>query len=79
MATLTAKELAVECNTDARTVRKFLRSHLDETPGKGSRYAIERRQVKSLKKAFQAWDEKRNATNKEPEVTDEVDETEIEA
>lgn len=72
MAQITAKELAVECNTDARTVRKFLRSHLPETPGKGSRYAIEKRQVASLKKAFKAWDE-----NRKP-VADETPDPEVE-
>lgn len=74
MAQITAKELAVACDTDPRTVRKFLRSHLDETPGKGSRYGIEKRQVKSLTKAFHAWDAARK-----PAATDEVaDEIEVE-
>lgn len=79
MATITAKELAAKLDTDPRTVRKFLRSHLDETPGKGSRYAIEGKQVASLKKAFRVWDENRRPAP-EPEVTDEVaDEVEVDA
>lgn len=72
MATITAKELAVACETDARTVRKFLRSDANTISpvGKGSRYAIEKRQVKSLTKAFKAWDAARHPA---PEVTDEVE------
>ena len=58
MATLTVKEAAIECNTDARTLRKFLRS--DASPiapvGKGSRYAIERKALRSLKAKFATWD-----------------------
>jgi len=73
MAQITAKELAVACDTDPRTVRKFLRSHMEDTPGKGSRYAIEKRQVKSLVKAFNAWDEARK-----PAATDEVEVDEVE-
>lgn len=75
MATITAKELAVACDTDARTVRKFLRAHFEKgtTPGKGSRYAIEKRQVKSLTKAFAAWDAARTPAPEVEEVTDEVE------
>lgn len=61
--TLTAKELAQELNTDPRTVRKFLRHRTkaaggvigEDTPGKGGRYGIEKRQVKTLRKEFTAW------------------------
>lgn len=57
--TLTPKELAVELNSDPRTVRKFLRAEAKEngteTPGKGSRWSIEARQVRSLRKRFDAW------------------------
>ena len=79
MATiLSAKELASKLDTDPRTVRKFLRSHLDETPGKGSRYQIEGKQVASLRKAFKAWDENRKPAST-PEVTEEItDEVEVE-
>lgn len=77
MATITPKELAQELNTDGRTVRKFLRSITtkEDQPGKGSRWAIERRQVKSLKKQFSSWDEARKPAE---EPTDEVDDTEVE-
>jgi hypothetical protein len=74
MATITAKELAEKCDTDARTVRKFLRSHFEETPGKGSRYAIEKRQVKSLVTAFNKWDAGRKAAAEAAEdITAEVE------
>lgn len=75
MAQITAKELAVKLGTDPRTVRKFLRSTLDDTPGKGSRYAIEGKQVQSLKKKFKAWDENRTpkVEEVEPELIEEND------
>jgi len=55
--TMTPAELATEFETDARTVRKFLRSVTDKEnqPGKGSRWAIEARKVASLRKRFDKW------------------------
>lgn len=63
MATTTPKEFALQLETDARTVRKFLRdvTPKDEHPGKGSRWAIENRQIRSLTKKFSDWDEARKA------------------
>ena len=52
MATITTQELALELDTTPRMTRKFLRATLDETPGKGGRYAIEKRQVRSLKAQY---------------------------
>ena len=54
MATITVSDLALELNTDARTARKFLRSvtPTDEQPGKGSRWSIEKRDIRSLKSKF---------------------------
>lgn len=54
MATITVTELATELTTDARTARKFLRSvtPIDEQPGKGHRWAIEKRDIRSLKSKF---------------------------
>lgn len=61
MATITAAELAIELNTTAREVRKFLRADAADreanTPGKGSRYAIEKRDIASLRKRFIKWTE----------------------
>jgi predicted transcriptional regulator len=59
MATITTTELATELNTTPRTLRKFLRADAKErnaaTPGKGSRYAIEKREVAPLRKRFAKW------------------------
>lgn len=63
--TLTPKELAARFDTDARTVRKFLRSTegMDAKVGKGQRWAIEAKQVRSLKARFNRWDAARKATD----------------
>lgn len=54
MATKTPKEIAVEFGSDARTVRKFLRSEGTRV-GKGNRHAVEAKGMKSLRKRFDAW------------------------
>lgn len=63
--TLNPKELAEKFETDARTVRKFLRHDAREngleTPGKGSRWEIEAKTVRTLQKRFNAWNEARQA------------------
>jgi hypothetical protein len=66
MATITPKEFAQKVQSDPRTVRKFFRS-LDqvESPGKGGRYAIEAKQVKSLTTKFNAWNEAKQAKKDE--------------
>lgn len=58
MATRTAKEIALEFGTTGRTLRKFLRSEEGKamTVGKGQRWAIEAREVRSLRKRFAAWE-----------------------
>jgi len=63
MATLTTAEVAAELNTTARTLRKFLRADArannkaDTLPGKGSRYAIDRKAIAPMKKRFAKWAE----------------------
>lgn len=54
MATINIADLATELNTDPRTARKFMRSvtPADAQPGKGSRWSIEKREVRSLKSKF---------------------------
>ena len=54
MATITVADLAIELDTDARTARKFLRSitDADAQPGKGSRWSIEKREVRSMNSKF---------------------------
>lgn len=57
MATITVSEFATELDTDPRTARKFLRSvtPADDQPGKGSRWAIEKRDIRSLRSKFTKW------------------------
>lgn len=61
MAQFTTAEVAEKFGTTPRTLRKFLRSDArsngtaDSLPGKGSRYAIEGKQLAPLKKRFTAW------------------------
>ena len=54
---LSAKQAAIQMGTDARTLRKFLRS--DACPmdpvGQGNRYEFTAGEVKKLKKLFLAW------------------------
>lgn len=54
---ISAKQAAIEVGTDARTLRKFLRS--DDCPfdavGQGNRYEFTKTEVKKLKKLFIAW------------------------
>jgi hypothetical protein len=69
MATITPSELAIELDTTPRETRKFLRADARargiETPGKGSRWAIEKREVRALKSRFAAWDEARKAVTED--------------
>lgn len=57
-ANITAKQLAQAVGTDAKTLRRFLRSYLREndleTPGQGGRYAFTKREAKGLAVAFKA-------------------------
>lgn len=54
MATMTVTELAEVLGTDGRTTRKFLRSITpkESQPGKGSRWEIEKKSVRSLKSQY---------------------------
>lgn len=76
MATITVTELATELDTDARTTRKFLRSitPADEQPGKGARWSIEKREVRSLKSKFAKFEE---ATKRPEAPADTIDEVEM--
>lgn len=61
MAQLTTAQVAEKLDTTPRTLRKFLRADAKvtgaDTPGKGSRYAIEGKQVPALAKRFAKWSE----------------------
>lgn len=66
MATITVTELATALDAPAREVRKFLRSitPLDEQPGKGGRWSIEKSKVRSMKSQFAKYE----AAKATPEV-----------
>jgi len=70
MATMNTTEVALALDTDPRTLRKFLRSPegFDSRVGKGARWSIEKREMRSLAKRFAKWDEARKAP-----ATDESD------
>lgn len=57
--TLTPKEVALRFGTSPKKLRKFLRSDAKakgaESPGKGSRWAIQASTLKTLQKRFDAW------------------------
>jgi hypothetical protein len=57
MAKINVKELSEELDTTPRMARKFLRSvtPLEEQPGKGGRWEIQKAQVRGLKKKFEAF------------------------
>ena len=66
---LSPAALAVELGSDARTVRKFLRSITpkEDQPGKGSRWGIEKKHLRSLRTQFAKWDAARTpAVETEP-------------
>lgn len=74
MATMTINELATDLNSTPREVRKFLRdiTPVEEQPGKGHRWQIEKRAVRGLKKQFA----ERQTTKEAPaDVKDDADET----
>lgn len=61
MAQFTTAEVAAKFDTTPRTLRKFLRSDAkvrdaaDSLPGKGSRYMIEGKDLKSMGSRFTKW------------------------
>lgn len=74
---MTTTELATAIGTDARTLRKFLRSE-ERNVGKGSRYDLpsDKRTIAAYGKRFASWDAARKA-DKTPAapVTPETPET----
>ncbi len=55
---LRTAEVAAKLDTDARTLRKFLRSQ-ERGVGAGGRYGFEPQQIGNLKKQFNAWQKER--------------------
>lgn len=70
--TVSAKELARQLGTDARTLRKFLRSDASpvEPPGQGGRYEFTAKQVKKVTKAFEAWGTRKSTRTRKPPMKD---------
>lgn len=90
-STLTIKEIAQKWDTTPRTLRKYMRSAAkaqggvigEDTPGKGGRYAIEAKSLRSMRKGFDAWMRANEARRQEkaesteiPEGDDQVESTE---
>jgi len=69
---LSTKDVAAALETTPRTLRKFLRSE-GLGVGQGSRYSIEKREIRSLTKRFNAWNEARAQKDAEEAETDEVE------
>ena len=50
--TLTAKEMAAELGTDAKTFRRWLRSRSDDRAGKGGRYTFDEATADAIRTAW---------------------------
>ena len=72
MATINIQDLSTALEANPRTVRKFLRSvtPVEDQPGKGGRWQIEKRDIRGLQKKFQVFQEEhmRNAAEDEVET-----------
>lgn len=59
---MTTTEIAGEFGTTPKNLRKFLRADFraremgDSLPGKGSRYMIEKKELRGLHSRFKKWD-----------------------
>jgi len=58
---MTPKELAVELDTDPKTVRKFLRSLTPDRAGKGGRWVIDANDLDAIKAKFADYSARRAA------------------
>jgi hypothetical protein len=75
--TLNVTELAARLDTTPRTARKFLRATFEkeDQPGKGGRWSIEAKQVRSLTAKFKTWqDEHTRPVAEEDDVPETDDE-----
>jgi hypothetical protein len=60
---LSAKDVAIELDVDAKTFRRFVRAYVkrqggvigDDTPGRGGRYAFDEGDLDAIRDAFNAW------------------------
>lgn len=81
MATINISEFATIIEATPRDARKFLREVTpdDAQPGKGGRWAIEKREVRSLRSKFTKWDAERKAPADAPEEAPEAADEELTA
>ena len=81
MATINVSEFATIIEATPRDARKFLREVTpdDAQPGKGGRWAIEKREVRSLRSKFAKWDAERKAPANDAEAAPEGDEEQADA
>lgn len=83
MATINISEFATIIEASPRDARKFLREVTpdDAQPGKGGRWAIEKRDTRSLKSKFAKWDAERKAAkaDENDENSDEKENAELDA
>lgn len=70
MAQITAQELASELGATPREVRKFLRSVTpkDGQPGKGARWTIEKKDLRSLRSKYDKYTADKAAAAEAEEV-----------
>ena len=70
---LSAKEAAIRLGTNARTLRKFLRSKQSpvDPVGQGNRYEFDSQDMKRMKKAFASWSNGTKTTKIDDMSTDE--------
>lgn len=60
---LSAKDVAMLLDVDAKTFRRFVRSYVkrvggvigEDTPGRGGRYAFDESEMDAIRDAFNAW------------------------
>lgn len=60
---LSAKDVAMQLDVDAKTFRRFVRSYVKrnggeigaDTPGRGGRYAFDADDIDAIRDAFVAW------------------------
>jgi len=71
---MTTAEVAAEFGTTPRELRKFLRSPegTDSKVGKGKRWGIEKRQLRSLRTRFDAWTAAKAPADDDAPSTDEA-------
>ena len=61
----TAKQVAIRCGTDSKTMRKFFRSsHSTVEPvGQGGRYEFDAKDLPKIRKEFNAWTKRAQANS----------------